>query len=158
MLRRCTLLVAGAALLAVPAARAQNLIEVTPAAETQLVRRAAFTLWWPEYDRLMREFLRNTPSDTGRIALPDPSPDRFFREIEILGRIPAPLGSVALYSVTTEGDLFQGLFVISRTDRAWPLINRVDPATFRQEMSNDYVDAFNALLTREGVRPTNKHF
>lgn len=134
--------------------RAQDVSPVTPAAETQLVRQAAFTLWWPEYERLMRQFLHNTPPDAGRIALPEPNPDRFYWEIEILGQVVhPPLGDVALYSVSTEGELFQALFVVSRRDRAWPLINRVDPAAFRQEMNNDYVDAVNALLAREGVAP-----
>jgi hypothetical protein len=99
----------------------------------------------------MREFRRNTPSDAGRIALPEPSPDRFYGEIEILGRVLHPaLARVSLYGVTTEGDLFQALFVISGS-RAWPLVNRVDPASFRQEFSHSYVDAVNALLAREGV-------
>lgn len=134
--------------------RAQDVSPVTPAAETQLVRQAAFTLWWPEYERLMRQFIHNTPPDAGRIALPEPNPDRFYWEIEILGQVlHSPLGDVALYSVSTEGELFQALFVVSRQDRAWPLINRVDPAGFRQEMNNDYVDAVNALLAREGVAP-----
>ncbi|HEY7470953.1 MAG TPA: hypothetical protein VIE68_01265 [Gemmatimonadota bacterium] len=136
--------------------RAQDVSPVTPVAETQLVRQAAFTLWWPEYERLMRQFIHNTPEDAGRIALPEPSPDRFFYEIEILGQvIHPPLGDVALYSVSTEGELFQALFVVSRRDRAWPLVNRVDPAAFRQEMNNDYVDAVNALLDREGVAPAS---
>jgi hypothetical protein len=135
-------------------ARAQDVSPVTPAAETQLVRQAAFTLWWPEYERLMRQFIHNTPPDAGRIALPEPNPDRFYWEIEILGQVVhPPLGDVELYSVSTEGELFQALFVVSRRDRAWPLINRVDPAAFRQEMNNDYVDAVNALLAREGVAP-----
>lgn len=134
--------------------RAQDVSPVTPAAETQLVRQAAFTLWWPEYERLMRQFIHNTPPDAGRIALPEPNPDRFYWEIQILGQVlHPPLGDVALYSVSTEGELFQALFVVSRRDRAWPLINRVDPAGFRQEMNNDYVDAVNALLTREAVAP-----
>jgi hypothetical protein len=138
----------------IPAAAAQDLSPVTPAAETQLVRQAAFTLWWPEYERLMRQFRHNTPPDAGRIALPEPSPDRFYWEIEILGQVlHPPLGDVALYSVTTEGELFQALFVVSERDRAWPLINRVDPAAFGQEMNNDYVDAVNALLQRERVAP-----
>ena len=137
---------------AVPTAHAQRTSSVTPAAEEQLVRQAAFTLWWPEYDRLMREFERNTPADAGRIALPEPSPDHFYREIEILGRVLHPaLARVSLYGVTTEGDLFQGLFVINPSARAWPLVNRVDPASFRQEFSHSYVDAVNALLAREGV-------
>lgn len=135
-------------------AAAQDVSPVTPAAETQLVRQAAFTLWWPEYERLMRQFLHNTPPDAGRVALPEPSPDRFYWEIEILGQVlHPPLGDVALYSVTTEGELFQALFVVSARDRAWPLVNRVDPAAFGQEMNNDYVDAVNALLAREGVAP-----
>lgn len=135
-----------------PAVFGQNVSPVTPAAETQLVRQAAFTLWWPEYDRLMRKFIHNTPPDAGRVALPEPNPDRFYWEIEILGRIVhPPLGDVALYSVSTEGELFQALFVVSERDRAWPLVNRVDPVAFRQEMNNDYVDAVNALLEREGV-------
>lgn len=134
--------------------RAQDVSPVTPAAETQLVRQAAFTLWWPEYERLMRQFIHNTPEDAGRIALPEPNPDRFYYEIEILGQVVhPPLGDVALYSVSTEGELFQALFVVSKRDRAWPLVNRVDPAAFRQEMNNDYVDAVNALLEREGVVP-----
>ena len=138
----------------IPAAAAQDLSPVTPAAETQLVRQAAFTLWWPEYERLMRQFRHNTPPDAGRIALPEPSPDRFYWEIEILGQVMhPPLGDVALYSVTTEGELFQALFVLSERDRAWPLINRVDPAAFGQEMNKDYVDAVNALLQREQVAP-----
>jgi hypothetical protein len=134
--------------------RAQDVSPVTPAAETQLVRQAAFTLWWPEYERLMRQFIHNTPPDAGRTALPAPNPDRFYWEIEILGQVVhPPLGDIALYSVSTEGELFQALFVVSRRDRAWPLINRVDPAGFRQEMNNDYVDAVNALLAREAVTP-----
>lgn len=143
-----------AALAWAPGVRAQDVSPVTPAAETQLVRQAAFTLWWPEYERLMRQFIHNTPPDAGRIALPEPSPDRFYWEIEILGQVMhPPLGDVALYSVSTEGELFQALFVVSRRDRAWPLINRVDPASFRQEMNNDYVDGVNALLAREGAVP-----
>ncbi len=135
---------------------AQDVRPVTPAAETMLVRQTAFALWWPEYERLMREFLRNTPDDAGRIALPPPTPDTFYREIEILGRVLDPaLGDVSLYSVTTEGDLFTALFVVNAHDRAWPLINRVDPAVFRQEMTNGYVDALNALLAREGVSPAS---
>ncbi|MGH7565812.1 MAG: hypothetical protein ACREK2_03185 [Gemmatimonadota bacterium] len=135
---------------------AQGVSPVTPAAETQLVRQAAFTLWWPEYERLMRQFIHNTPADAGRIALPEPNPDKFYWEIEILGQVlHPPLGNVALYSVSTEGELFQALFVVSERDRAWPLVNRVDPAAFRQEMNNDYVDAVNALLDREGVAPTS---
>lgn len=136
------------------ASLAQGVHPVVPAAETQTVRQAAFTLWWPEYERLTREFRHNTPSDAGRIALPEPSPDTFFREIEILGRIPHPAtDAVSLYSVTTEGDLFQALFVLSQADRAWPLVNRVDPTAFREEMSNVYVEATNALLERHGVAP-----
>lgn len=143
-----------AALAWASSARAQDVSPVTPAAETQLVRQAAFTLWWPEYERLMRQFIHNTPPDAGRIALPDPNPDRFYWEIEILGQVMhPPLGDVELYSVSTEGELFQALFVVSPRDRAWPLINRVDPAGFRQEMNNDYVDAVNALLAREAVAP-----
>jgi hypothetical protein len=143
-----------AALAWASAVRAQDVSPVTPAAETQLVRQAAFTLWWPEYERLMRQFIHNTPPDAGRIALPEPNPDSFYWEIEILGQVVhPPLGDVALYSVSTEGELFQALFVVSRRDRAWPLINRVDPAGFRQEMNNDYVDAVNALLAREAVTP-----
>lgn len=140
--------------LAVPAgAAAQGISRVTPAAETQIVRQAAFALWWPEYDRLMRQFIHNTPSDAGRIALPEPRPDLFFGEIEIVGRITHPaIDSVSLFSVTTEGDLFQALFVVSEADRAWPLVNRVDPLAFRQDMSNAYVEATNALLDRHGVR------
>lgn len=137
---------------AVTPSPAQQLSGVTPVAEEQLVRQAAFTLWWPEYDRLMRELRRNTPADAGLIALPEPSPDDFYREISILGRVLHPaLDRMSLYSVTTEGDLFQGLFVVHRGDRAWPLVNRVDPASFRQELSNTYIDAVNALLAREGV-------
>ena len=56
--------------------------------------------------------------------------------------------------MSTEGELFQALFVVSERDRAWPLVNRVDPVAFRQEMNNDYVDAVNALLQREGVTAT----
>lgn len=157
MIRWRTLaLAASVASLSVPGfAIAQAVSPVTPAAETRLVRQAAFTLWWPEYDRLTREFLRNTPADAGRIALPpEPNPDAFYREIKILGRIAHPsIGEISLYSVTTEGDLFQALFVLSGTDRAWPLVNRVDPATFRHEMSNAYVAATNALLDRHGVAP-----
>jgi hypothetical protein len=139
-----------------PGARAQGVSPVTPAAETQLVRQAAFTLWWPEYERLMRQFIHNTPPDAGRIALPEPNPDRFYWEIEILGQVlDSPLGDLALYSVSTEGELFQALFVVSERDRAWPLVNRVDPAAFRQEMNNDYVDAVNALLERESVAPAS---
>lgn len=159
MLQRVSPVAVGLLVLALPwenRALAQDVSPVTPAAETQIVRQAAFTLWWPEYERLMRQFIHNTPPDAGRIALPEPNPDRFFWEIEILGRVAhPPLGDVALYSVTTEGELFQALFVVSPRDRAWPLINRVDPAEFRQEMSNDYVDAVNALLSREGVTPEN---
>lgn len=143
--------------LAIPgAALAQGVSPVTPAAETQLVRQAAFTLWWPQYERLMREFRSNTPSDAGRIALPEPSPDAFYDEIEILGRIRHPAtDEVSLYSVTTEGDLFQALFVVSDSDRAWPLVNRVDPQGFREEMSNAYVEATNALLHRHHVVPAS---
>lgn len=148
------LAVVGVALAWASGAMAQGFSPVTPAGETQLVRQAAFTLWWPEYERLMRQFIHNTPPDAGRLALPEPNPDRFYWEIEILGQvIQPPLGNVALYSVTTEGELFQALFVVSARDRAWPLVNRVDPAAFRQEMNNDYVDAVNALLEREGVSP-----
>jgi len=144
------------ALVCASTVRAQGVSPVTPAAETQLVRQAAFTLWWPEYERLMRQFIHNTPADAGRIALPEPNPDRFYWEIQILGTvIQPPLGDVALYSVSTEGELFQALFVVSKRDRAWPLVNRVDPAAFRQEMNNDYVDAVNALLQREGVAPAS---
>jgi hypothetical protein len=151
MLQRSALAL-GLVLAVAPIAYAQRISTVTPAAEEQLVRQAAFTLWWSEYDRLTREFLRNTPVDAGRIAIPEPAPEEFFREIEILGRILHPaLGRVSLYSVTTEGDLFQALFVVNESDRAWPLINRVDPASFRQDFSNAYVDAVNALLAREGV-------
>ena len=133
-------------------ARAQHINAVVPAAEEQLVRQAAFTLWWPAYEQLMRQFVHNTPPDAGRIALPDPRPDNFYREIEIVGRVlHSPIGGVALYSVTTDGDLFQGLFVVNRS-RAWPLVNRVDPASFNQELSTAYVDAVNALLEREEVR------
>ena len=159
MLQRVSPVATGLLVLALPwmgAAHAQDVSPVTPAAETQIVRQAAFTLWWPEYERLMRQFIHNTPADAGRIALPEPNPDRFYWEIEILGRVlHPPLGDVALYSVTTEGELFQALFVVSPRDRAWPLINRVDPAAFRQEMNNDYVDAVNALVSREGVTPDN---
>ena len=159
MLQRVSPVATGLLVLALPwmgAAHAQDVSPVTPAAETQIVRQAAFTLWWPEYERLMRQFIHNTPPDAGRIALPEPNPDRFYWEIEILGRVlHPPLGDVALYSVTTEGELFQALFVVSARDRAWPLINRVDPAAFRQEMNNDYVDAVNALLSREGVTPND---
>jgi hypothetical protein len=150
------LAIVGVALAWASGAMAQGFSPVTPAGETQLVRQAAFTLWWPEYERLMRQFIHNTPPDAGRIALPEPSPDRFYWEIEILGQVlRPPLGNVALYSVTTEGELFQALFVVSARDRAWPLVNRVDPAAFRQEMNNDYVDAVNALLEREGVSPAS---
>lgn len=150
-----TALVLAFAASALPAAVfGQGFTPVTPAAETRLVQQAAFTLWWPEYDRLMRQFLRNTPSDAGRIAIPEPSPEAFYSEIEILGRQRHPaLGGVTLYSVTTEGDLFQGLFVLNERDRAWPLINRVDPSAFRPEMNTAYVDAVNALFDRESVRP-----
>lgn len=134
--------------------RAQDVEPVTPVAQTQVVRQAAFTLWWPQYERLMRQFLRNTPTDAGQIALPPPTPSGFYREIEILGRIINPaLGGVTLYSVTTEGDIFQALFVVGESSRAWPLVNRVDPAAFQQEVSNAYVDAVNALLDREQVAP-----
>lgn len=140
----------------VPAAlRGQGVQQITPAAETNLVRQAAFTLWWPEYERLMREFVSNTPDDSGLLALPDPDPDAFYWEIEIVGRIINPIGSVSLYSVTTEGQLFQALFVVSKSDHAWPLVNRVDQVGFREEMNNTYVSAINALLAREGVRPTS---
>lgn len=132
--------------------RGQQITPVTPAGETQAVRQAAFTLWWPEYDRLMREFRRNTPADAGTIALPEPSPDAFFYEIEILGRIAHPaIADVSLYSVSTEGDIFQALFVVSESDRAWALVNRVDPAGFRQEMTNPYIEGMNALLERHDV-------
>lgn len=143
-----------AAALALPAATAaQGVSPVTPAAETQLVRQAAFALWWPDYERLMREFIRNTPADAGAVAVPEPEPDAFFRDIEIVGTIVHPaIERVSLYSVSTEGDLFQALFVVSRADRAWPLVNRVDPLAFREEMANDYVEATNALLNRHGVR------
>ncbi len=135
---------------------AQEVEPVTPVAQTQIVRQAAFTLWWPQYDRLMRQFVRNTPPDAGEIALPLPTPSGFYREIEILGRILNPaLGQVALYSVTTEGDLFQALFVVGESSRAWPLVNRADPAAFQKEMSNAYVDAVNALLDRERVTPAS---
>lgn len=152
-MNRITALAGLVAALSLPAAGAgQGVSTVTSAAESQLVRQAAFALWWPEYDRLMRGFIRNTPEGAGTLAVPEPSPDQFFREIEIVGRIDHPaIPLVDLYSVTTEGDLFQALFVVSPTDRAWPLINRVDPLAFRQEMSNDYVEASNALLDRHGV-------
>ncbi|MGH7550026.1 MAG: hypothetical protein ACREMD_09975 [Gemmatimonadota bacterium] len=141
--------------LATPAA-AQNVRAVTPAAETLLVRQAAFALWWPHYERLMREFIHNTPDDAGRIALPEPTPDDFFREIIILGRILNPaVGDVSLYSVTTEGDLYQGLFVMTENDRAWPLVNRMEPGSFNHVMNRGYVDALNALLDRERVEPTS---
>ena len=149
------LAVAGlAAALALPAAGlSQGVSRVTPAAETQLVRQAAFALWWPEYERLMRELIRTTPEGAGTIAVPEPDPDAFFLEIAVIGRVMHPaIERVSLYSVTTEGDLFQGLFVVSRTDRTWPLVNRVDPIAFREEMSNAYVEATNALLDRHGVR------
>jgi hypothetical protein len=134
-------------------ALAQDVNPVTPAAQAQVIRQSAFTLWWPEYERLMRDFRRNTPADAGEIALPEPSPDVFYREIEILGRIRHDvLTNVTLYSVSTEGDLFQALFVLNPRDRAWPLINRVDPAGFRRDMDNVFVDAMNALLEREDVR------
>ena len=71
-------------------AMAQGFSPVTPAGETQLVRQAAFTLWWPEYERLMRQFIHNTPPDAGRLALPEPNPDRFYWEIEILGQAIQP--------------------------------------------------------------------
>lgn len=133
-------------------ARAQQINTVLPVAEEHVVRQAAFTLWWPPYEQLMREFIRNTPPDAGRNALPEQRPADFFREIEIVGRvIHSPVGQVALYSVTTEGDLFQGLFVVSE-NRAWPLVNRVDQASFRMELSNAYVETMNALLERESVR------
>lgn len=133
-------------------ATAQGVSPVVPAAETRLVRQAAFTLWWPEFESLTREFRHNTPEDAGRIALPEPDPDTFYREIEILGQIAHPAtDAVSLYSVTTEGDLFQALFVVSDADRAWPLVNRVDPTAFREEMSNAYVEATNALLERHRV-------
>lgn len=135
---------------------AQEVRSVTPAAETLLVRQAAFALWWPHYERLMRDFLHNTPDDAGRIALPEPTPDEFFREILILGRILNPaLGGLSFYSVTTEGDLYQGLFVVTENDRAWPLINRVEPGAFNHVMNRDYVDTINALLDRERVKPTS---
>jgi hypothetical protein len=133
-------------------ARAQQISSVVPAAEERLVRQAAFTMWWPAYEGLLRQLLHNTPPEAGNIAIAQPSPDDFFREIEIVGRvIHSGIGQVTLYSVTTEGDLFQGLFVVSDS-RAWPLVNRVDPVSFRQELSNAYVDAVNALLERENVR------
>ncbi|HUP20666.1 MAG TPA: hypothetical protein VM778_12030 [Gemmatimonadota bacterium] len=143
-----------AAAFALPAAvAAQGVSPVTPAAETQFVRQAAFALWWPEYERLMREFIRNTPEGAGQIAVPEPDPDDFFREIEIVGRVVHPaIERVSLYSVSTEGDLFQALFVVSRPDRVWPLVNRVDPLAFSEEMANAYVEATNALLDRHGVR------
>lgn len=133
-------------------ARAQQISSVVPVAEERLVRQAAFTLWWPAYEGLLRQLLHNTPPEAGNIAIAEPSPDDFYREIEIVGRvIHRDIGQVSLYSVTTEGDLFQGLFVVSDS-RAWPLVNRVDPASFRQEISNVYVDAVNALLEREEVQ------
>ena len=136
-------------------ARAQQINSVMPAADERVVRQAAFTLWWPSYEGLLRQLLHSTPPGAGNIALPAPSPDDFFREIQIVGRVLHPgIGQVTLYSVTTEGDLFQGLFVVSDS-RAWPLVNRVDPASFRQELSNAYVDAVNALLQREDVRVEN---
>ncbi|MGH7563428.1 MAG: hypothetical protein ACREK5_03280, partial [Gemmatimonadota bacterium] len=46
-------------LLAATPAAAQDVRRVTPAAETQLVRQAAFALWWPQYERLMRDFIHN---------------------------------------------------------------------------------------------------
>ena len=146
----CLLLVA----LATPSA-AQDVRPVTPAAETLLVRQAAFALWWPHYERLMRNFIHNTPDDAGRIALPEPTPDDFFREIIILGRILNPaVGDVSLYSVTTEGDLYQGLFVVTENERAWPLVNRMEPGAFNHVMTRGYLDAVNALLDRERVKPT----
>jgi hypothetical protein len=133
-------------------ARAQQIGTVVPVAEERLVRQAAFTLWWPEYERLIREFKQHTPSENGGMGLPEPRPDDFYNDIQILGRVlNPPLGQVALYGVTTEGDLFQGLFVV-RQNRAWPLVNRVDPASFRQDFTNTYVDAVNALLERGEVR------
>lgn len=148
--RRFPAALAGALLLLPATALSQGVTPVTPAAETEIVRQAAFTLWWPEYERLMRQFVRNTPDDAG--AIPEADPDTFFREIEILGRIAHPaIGDVSLYSVSTDGDLFQALFVVSESDRAWPLVNRVDPAGFREEMTNDYVEGMNALLERHGV-------
>lgn len=141
--------------LAIPAA-GQDVRRVTPAAETQLVRQAAFALWWPHYERLMREFRHNTPDDAGRIALPEPTPEDFFGEIIIVGRILNPtLGDLSLYSVTTEGDLYQGLFVVTKSDPAWPLINRMEPGAFNHSMTRGYVDAINALLDRERVEPTS---
>ena len=133
-------------------ARAQQISSVVPVAEEHLVRQAAFTLWWPAYEGLLRQLLHNTSPEAGNIAIAEPRPDDFYREIEIVGRVIRPdIGQVTLYSVTTEGDLFQGLFVVSDS-RAWPLVNRVDPVSFRQEIPNAYVDAVNALLEREQVR------
>jgi hypothetical protein len=133
-------------------ARAQNINAVMPVAEEQIVRQAAFTLWWPAYEQLVREFVHNTPADAGRAALPEPRPDDFYQEIEIVGRVQhPPIGQITLYSVTTDGDVFQGLFVVNGS-RAWPLVNRVDPASFRQDFTEGYVDAVNALLEREDVR------
>lgn len=118
-------------------------------AEGEDVRRAAFTLWWPEYERLVRDFLRNTPAEEGRIALPEPDPESFYRDIEILGRIEHPaLEDVALYGVTTDGKLYEALFVVGEGTSPWPLVNRVDPEAFHQRMSNAYVEATNALLDR----------
>lgn len=157
-IRRATLFAIPVALLlgAATVSKAQDVQPVVPVAETQLVRQAAFTMWWPHYERLMRQFRRNTPSDEGQIALPEPTPQRFLDEIEIIGRIVDPtLGGVSLYSVTTEGQLFEALFVVGESNRVWPLVNRVDPEAFQQDMSNDYVDAINALLDRETVRPSN---
>ena len=135
---------------------AQDVRPVTPAAETHLVQQAAFALWWPHYERLMREFIHNTPDDAGRIALPEPTPEAFYREIIVLGRILDPaMADVSFYSVTTEGDLYQGLFVVNENDRAWPLINRMEPGSFAHTMNRAYVDAVNALLDRERVRPAS---
>jgi hypothetical protein len=136
--------------------RAQDVRPVTPVSETHLVRQAAFALWWPHYERLMREFLHNTPDDAGRIALPEPTPEEFYREILVLGRILDPaMVDLSFYSVTTEGDLYQGLFVVNENDRAWPLVNRMEPGSFAHTMNRAYVDAVNALLDRERVRPTS---
>lgn len=150
---RIPLLAAVAAgLLAPVTMRAQEPGPTTSSAEIELVRKAAFALWWPEYERIMREFLRNTPADVP--APPAPDPDAFYDEIEIVGRIPHPLlEPVSMYSVTTEGDLFEALIVVSGPDRAWPLVNRVDPDAFRQEIGEAYVEATNALLERHGVQP-----
>ncbi len=149
-------LLVGLSLFGTAGLRAQEVEPVTPAAQTQIVRQAAFTLWWPQYDRLMRQFLRNTPPDAGESELLLPTPSSFYREIEILGRILNPaLGQLTLYSVTTEGDLFQALFVVGESSRAWPLVNRADPVAFQKEMSNAYVDAVNALLDREKVAPAS---